>query len=120
MATLLRRTRGCDGIITFRAGAGNADPSRAGRDAAGASSGTDVLVADMANLVESVQALALRFGGPGLFLVAFLDSSFLSLPEIADLLVVWMVTHHKTRYVFYVICATLGSLAGCLVLYAIG
>ena len=35
---------------------------------------------------------ALALGGPGLFLVAFLDSSFLSLPEVNDLLLVWMVT----------------------------
>ena len=36
----------------------------------------------------AVQTFALGIGGPGLFLVAFLDSSFLSLPETNDLLVV--------------------------------
>jgi hypothetical protein len=45
----------------------------------------------MRGFVDRIQALALAMGAPGLFLVALLDSSFLSLPEIADLLVVWMV-----------------------------
>src|SRR5262249_29830789 len=60
------------------------------------------------------------FGAPGLFVVAFLDSSILSLPEIADLLVVWMVVQHKPRLVLYALSATLGSIAGCLTLYYIG
>ena len=64
--------------------------------------------------------MAIALGAPGLFLVAFLDSSFLSLPEIADLLVIWMVTQHKGRLVIYVISATLGSTAGCLLLYSLG
>jgi membrane protein YqaA with SNARE-associated domain len=64
--------------------------------------------------------LAMALGAPGIFLVAFLDSSILSLPEIADLLVIWMVTNNKSRIVIYVVSATLGSLLGCLLLYGIG
>jgi membrane protein YqaA with SNARE-associated domain len=67
-----------------------------------------------------VQALALMWGAPGILAVAFLDSSVLSLPEIADLLVIWMVTMHPSRFVLYVTSATIGSLAGCLALYYIG
>jgi|SRR5438874_13102520 len=74
----------------------------------------------MGRFVLRVEALALALGAPGLFLVAFLDSSLLSLPEIADLLVVWMVTRHKSRVVLYALSATAGSIAGCLVLYFIG
>jgi membrane protein YqaA with SNARE-associated domain len=74
----------------------------------------------MGRIVGRVQAMAIALGAPGLFLVAFLDSSFLSLPEIADLLVIWMVTQHKGRLVIYVISATLGSTAGCLLLYSLG
>ena len=74
----------------------------------------------MARIVSWVQAFALGIGGPGLFLVAFLDSSFLSLPEINDLLVVMLVIEHKTRMPYYALMATLGSVAGCLVLYGIG
>lgn len=74
----------------------------------------------MSRFVHSIQALALAWGAPGIALVAFLDSSVLSLPEIADLLVIWMVTMHPARFFLYVISATLGSLLGCLTLYYIG
>jgi membrane protein YqaA with SNARE-associated domain len=74
----------------------------------------------MGRFADRLRALALALGAPGLFLVAFLDSSFLSLPEIADILVVYMVTHHKQRLVLYVISATLGSLTGCLLMYFVG
>ena len=74
----------------------------------------------MGRFVSRVEALALALGAPGLFLVAFLDSSLLSLPEIADLLVVWMVTRHKARFVLYAVSATIGSIVGCLLLYYIG
>lgn len=74
----------------------------------------------MSRIVNWVQAFALGIGGPGLFIVAFLDSSFLSLPEINDLLVVLLVIEHKARMPYYATMATLGSLTGCLVLYAVG
>lgn len=74
----------------------------------------------MGSFVGRIRALALGLGAPGLFLIAVLDSSFLSLPEIADLLVVWMVARHKSRYLLYAASATLGSLVGCLILYFIG
>lgn len=61
--------------------------------------------------------LAAMLGGPGLFLIAFLDSSFLSFPEVVDLLLMGLVTQHKERVVFYALLATLGSLGGCLALY---
>ena len=74
----------------------------------------------MARIIAWVQSFALTIGGPGLFFIAFLDSSFLSLPEINDLLVVLLVVQHKERMLYYALMATLGSLAGCLVLYFIG
>jgi membrane protein YqaA with SNARE-associated domain len=74
----------------------------------------------MFRFVQSIQSLAMMWGAPGIFVVAFLDSSILSLPEIADLLVIYMVTTRPARFGVYVICATLGSLAGCLALYYIG
>ena len=74
----------------------------------------------MGTFAERLRAVALALGAPGLFLIAFLDSSFLSLPEIADLMVVYMVAHHKSRVVLYAFSATLGSIGGCLVMYFIG
>ena len=74
----------------------------------------------MGRIVERAQALALAFGAPGLFVVALLDSSILSLPEIADLLIIWMVIQHKSRLVLYAASATMGSIVGCLALYYLG
>jgi membrane protein YqaA with SNARE-associated domain len=74
----------------------------------------------MRRFADWIQSVALEMGAPGLFVVAFLDSSFLSLPEINDLLLVWMVTRHKWRMILYATASTLGSIAGCFVLYYIG
>lgn len=60
---------------------------------------------------------ALALGGPGLFAVAALDSSFISLPQINDLLVVLMVTQNKALMLYYAAMATLGSVVGCYVIY---
>ena len=74
----------------------------------------------MGRFVQGIQALAMSMGAPGIFLVAFLDSSVLSLPEIADLLVIYMVTKRPSLFLLYVGSATIGSLLGCLLLYFIG
>jgi membrane protein YqaA with SNARE-associated domain len=68
-----------------------------------------------------VQEVLVPLLGPaGLFVAAFLDSSFLSLPEINDLLVVSAASAHPERAAFSVAMATLGSLAGCSVLWWLG
>jgi membrane protein YqaA with SNARE-associated domain len=67
-----------------------------------------------------VQASAVALGGPGLFLIAFLDSSFLSFPEVVDLLIIWLVTAHKHRVLYYALMPTIGSVAGCFALYLVG
>ena len=74
----------------------------------------------MARITAWIEAFALGVGGPGLFVIAFLDSSFLSFPEVNDLLIVLMVVNHPERMVFYATMATLGSVAGCLALYYVG
>jgi membrane protein YqaA with SNARE-associated domain len=74
----------------------------------------------MGRFVQGIQALAMSMGAPGILLVAFLDSSILSLPEIADILVIYMVTKNPALFPLYVGSAILGSLAGCMLLYYIG
>ena len=71
----------------------------------------------MKSFIAWIYGLALAIGGPGLFAVAFLDSSFVSLPQINDILVVLMVTQHKAWMPYYAAMATLGSVAGCYVIY---
>ena len=73
----------------------------------------------MAGFVEWIKAFAVSLGGPGLFIIAFLDSSFLSFPEVNDLLIIWLTTQHKERMVYYALMTTLGSVAGCLALYTV-
>ncbi len=74
----------------------------------------------MQRLVTWMQGFALSLGGPGLFIIAFLDSSFLSLPEVCDLLIVWLTVRHKERMLFYALMCTLGSVGGCFALYTVG
>lgn len=64
-----------------------------------------------------VQAWATALGGPGLFIIGFLDSSFLSFPELNDLLVISLVMQHPHRLLYYSLMATLGSVAGCYAIY---
>lgn len=66
-----------------------------------------------------VEAYAVVWGGPGLFVIGYLDSSFLSFPEVNDLLVMGMAMNHPPRLLYYTLMATLGSVAGCLTLYYI-
>jgi membrane protein YqaA with SNARE-associated domain len=73
----------------------------------------------MKRLLEWVEGFALTLGGPGLFLIAFLDSSFLSFPEVVDLLIVWLTIQHPPRMVLYALLSTLGSIAGCLTLFLV-
>ena len=71
----------------------------------------------MKSFVAWIYGFALAIGGPGLFAIAFLDSSFVSLPQINDILVVLMVTQNKAWMPYYALMATLGSIAGCYVIY---
>jgi membrane protein YqaA with SNARE-associated domain len=64
-----------------------------------------------------IKAFAAAIGGPGLFIIAFLDSSFLSFPQVNDLLVISMVVQHPYWMIYYAGMATAGSVAGCLAIY---
>jgi membrane protein YqaA with SNARE-associated domain len=75
----------------------------------------------MHKLVLWIQTVLIPTLGPaGLFFVAFCDSSFLSLPEINDILVVTYCAADPARAWVPISMATLGSLAGCGVLWVIG
>lgn len=66
------------------------------------------------------QVLVPTLGPFGVFLVAFVDSSFISIPEINDIIVITAAARHPETAWIYVLMATLGSLAGCAVLWALG
>src|SRR5262249_53020788 len=75
----------------------------------------------MSRLVEWVHAVLLPTLGPtGLFLVALADSSFLTIPEINDFLVVSAALGTPATVWMFVLMAALGSVAGCALLWRIG
>jgi membrane protein YqaA with SNARE-associated domain len=73
----------------------------------------------MKAFVNWMQGVAVALGGPGLIVIGFLDSSFLSFPMINDLMLIGMVTRHKSLWLYYALMATLGSVLGCLALYSV-
>jgi len=58
-------------------------------------------------------------GGPGVFLAAFLDSSFVPLPLVTDLIVMELSIRQPLRMPYYAAMAALGSLAGCIWIYGL-
>jgi membrane protein YqaA with SNARE-associated domain len=75
----------------------------------------------MVNFVSWIQEVVLPFLGPGgIFAAAFLDSSFLSLPEINDILVVASAAARPRAAWIAVSLATLGSVLGCSALWWLG
>jgi len=75
----------------------------------------------MHGIVVWIQTVLIPTLGPfGLFVVAFFDSSFLSVPEVNDVLVVTSSAAYPPTAWMYVLAATLGSLAGCSALWYIG
>jgi membrane protein DedA with SNARE-associated domain len=73
----------------------------------------------MSGILESIQEWASELGGVGLFIIALLDSSFLSFPQVNDLLIIVLSTNYPARMPFYAGMTTLGSLAGCYLLYGV-
>ena len=69
------------------------------------------------HLPHWLQAMVAATGGLGLFLIAFLDSSVLTFPVINDLLVIGLSIRNPARMPYYAAMATLGSVAGCLLVY---
>jgi len=56
-------------------------------------------------------------GGFGIFLAAFVDSSFVPLPLVTDLALMDLSSLHPLRMPYYAALASLGSLGGCIWIY---
>jgi membrane protein YqaA with SNARE-associated domain len=76
-----------------------------------------VITAWLKKLNDWALALTGAYGGLGLFLVAFLDSSVLSFPIANDLIVIQLSIQNPAAMPYYALMATLGSLAGSVFLY---
>ncbi|RPI20907.1 MAG: hypothetical protein EHM61_26015 [Acidobacteria bacterium] len=72
-------------------------------------------------IVSFLYQFALTLGGPGLFFIAIADSSFLSIPEGNDILIVILSTGQAWETMFYYATMTiLGSVTGCILLFTVG
>ncbi|MGB9435072.1 MAG: VTT domain-containing protein [Candidatus Acidiferrum sp.] len=56
-------------------------------------------------------------GGFGLLISAFVDSSFVPLPLVTDLVLMELSSRHPVRMPYYAAMAALGSLGGCIWIY---
>jgi len=70
-------------------------------------------------VAHTSQQFAEQLGGFGLLLIAFADSSFLTLPEVADALVVIFTVKDPDRWLYWAVMTTIGSTLGCSVLYGL-
>jgi len=81
----------------------------------------DGLIDYFSLILEQLYEAALALGGPGLLVIALLDSSFLSLPEGNDLLIVILSTGQPWGRMSYLVLMTIaGSVIGCSLLYWAG
>lgn len=71
----------------------------------------------MKRFLAAIQGAAVALGGPGLFIIAYLDSSFLSFPEVNDIMIVGMVMRRPHLLPYYALMSTIGSVLGCLSIY---
>ena len=71
----------------------------------------------LASVVAAIRDWATEFGGVGLFILAALDSSFLSFPQVNDLLIIYLSTKSPALMPYYAAMTTAGSMVGCFVLY---
>jgi membrane protein YqaA with SNARE-associated domain len=67
--------------------------------------------------LRAIRDWASELGGAGLFIVAALDSSFLSFPQVNDLLIIFLSTRTPALMPYYAAMTTAGSLIGCFLLY---
>ena len=70
-------------------------------------------------LIHALGAMLVRYGGWGLFCLAFLDSSFLAFPVVNDLLLIQLSSSRPSHALMYALLSTTGSVLGALTLYTI-
>lgn len=76
-------------------------------------------LAKMSRKLGKFGAYVAAFGGPGLFILCVLDSTFVPLPSSADALLILLATTNPPWMPLYVFMAVAGSTVGCLILYLV-
>ena len=72
------------------------------------------------NIQQFFLGLTDPLGGWALLLIAFFDSSFLSLPEVSDILIISLSIKNPELMFYYCAMTTIGSVLGCLALFYVG
>ena len=73
----------------------------------------------MSGHLETFGRFIATFGAPGLFVLCFLDATFVPLPSSADALLIFLSITNPHLMVLYVLIAVMGSTIGCVTLYYI-
>ena len=60
----------------------------------------------MEEFVAWLQPIVERFGGIGMAIMAFIDCSFVSMPNISDVLIIWQTIEHPDRWWYYAAMTT--------------
>lgn len=79
-----------------------------------------IIIHFLSTLSVWVKDTLLPYGGPGLMVMAILDSSFLSMSGINDVLLITFSVAQPSRMIELAGLTALGSVIGCSVLYAVG
>src|SRR5712691_9071591 len=67
----------------------------------------------------STMAWLRRLGGPGLILLGIADNSVVPLPGSMDVFTIWLSARHRDLWPYYAAMATVGSLIGGYITYAL-
>ena len=68
-----------------------------------------------------LHSVGMQLGGPGLALIAFADSSFISIPQGNDILIIILSTRNTwSMMLYFVFMTVLGSVTGCILVYMAG
>jgi membrane protein YqaA with SNARE-associated domain len=74
----------------------------------------------MDELLAAVQPAVDRWGGVGMAIIAAIDTSFVSMPNVNDLLIVWQTIKFPDQWWYFALMTTLGSVVGSQIIYEIG
>jgi membrane protein YqaA with SNARE-associated domain len=77
------------------------------------------LLGFLKSLVAQLGQFLAFYGGWGLLGISFLDSCFVPLPGLNDLLLLHLSSQNPERAVFYALASTIGSVAGSYVMYGL-
>jgi len=70
-------------------------------------------------LAARVASFLALYGGRGVFAISFLDSSFIALPFVNDLLLIHLASQFPRRATAYVLLCTAGSVLGASTVYGV-